>query len=481
MPGRRKFYEVLTPDDVLQIHQTALRILHDVGLWLPNAEVLELLDGAGAEVDRDLSAVRIPPDVVENAISMFPPRFTWHARGEDCSLDMNGTDTYFSGPDSTLHVINLEGAKRDATLDDADRICRLCDALPGIRIASVGVHPADLPSALLDARTTMISFVHSSKAVFAPSRSLTGARLLLRMAEVVAECRGRIPDGALPIVAVCNTVSPLFNEPDQVAGMMEYIGRGVPLVISPELQAGATGPATLGGTMAQATAEFLAHATIAQLRTPGLPVAFGCVSSVFDMRKMMLPYGAPEADLLCVATAQMARYYGIPSRGTGGSSDANRLGYQAGAESLMSNLVCILAGLTYVAHAAGEMENTLATSYEKIVADHEIIRMALRMAEGIDVNSDSLALDVIKEVGPRGQFLDTEHTVRTFRAEQFLPEVLVRERFDIWEKEGRRSAEQRAKDLADQLLEDHRVEPLPAEAVRELESICSAAAEQSSR
>ena len=144
--------------------------------------------------------------------------------------------------------------------------------------------------------------------------------MILRMAEVVADFCPGLPEGQLPLAIITNPVSPLFNTPGQLEGMMVYLNRGLPISISPEVQAGATGPATLAGTLAQQTADF-AHACIAQLLHPGTPVIYGTVSSIFDMKKMMLPYGAPKADLIAIATVQMARYYGVPARTTGGSGD----------------------------------------------------------------------------------------------------------------------------------------------------------------
>jgi len=294
------------------------------------------------------------------------------------------------------------------------------------------------------------------------------------MAEVVGQGCG-LPADQLPLMAVTNTVSPLYNTPDEMDGTLAYIKRGVPLLISPEVQAGASGPATLAGLLAQATAEFLAHMVIAQTFWPGLPLMYGCVSNIFDMRKMIPPYGSPEADLLCVATAQMARFYGIPSRGTGGSTDANALGMQAGVESLMSNLMCLLAGVTYVAHAAGEMENTLAVSYEKILVDDEIIGMARRLARGVNVTPDTLAFEVIQAVGPRGSFLDQPHTLRHFRMEQFMPALFDRDKYDVWQAAGGKRAEERARDRYQRILREHRPAPLPADVERELQAIYAAA------
>ena len=474
MSTQRRFWEIMTEEHVHDVHLTALRVLEEVGLWLPNREVLEIFHDAGAQVDFDAQTVLVPAFLVEESIRKIPPRFTWAARNPGNTLDINGRDTYFQAPDSAINIIDLDGNHRPATTIDGEDICRMCDALPSLSITSTGVHPPEMPSVVLDAWFTLTMFTHSSKAVFAVSRSKASSHHILRMAEVVADICD-LPAGKLPLMAVTNTVSPLYNTPDQMEGMLEYIKRGVPLLITPEVQAGATGPATLAGTLVQATAEFLGHATFAQLMTPGMPLVYGCVSSAFDMRTMILPYGAPEADLLAVATAQMARYYGIPSRGTGGSSDANALGMQAGVESLMSTLTSIMAGISYVAHGAGELENTLAVSYEKIVIDDEIIGMARRLARGIDVTPETLAFDVIKEVGPRGNFLTASHTGRHFRAEQFIPGLLVREKYDVWEAAGGKRMEERARDRARQLLATHEPEPLPSEITKELQMIYASA------
>jgi trimethylamine--corrinoid protein Co-methyltransferase len=468
-----RFLEVLAADEVEAIHRTAVRVLEEVGLWLPHQAVLETLHDAGARVDFSAQRALIQGHIIESAIRKFPHRFTWNARSSGNSLDMNGLDTYFSGPDSAINVIESDGTLRPGIHEDGERVSRLVDGLPNLSVATEGIHPRGLAGVALDAWHTMTVYVNSSKAMIGSSRSKASSEAIIRMAQVVGQSCG-LPDGQLPLLALTNTVSPLYNTPDELAGMLEFIRHGLPLVISPEVQAGATGPATLAGVMAQATAEFLGHAVIAQLVHPGLPVMYGCVSSVFDMRKMMLPYGAPEADLLALATAQMARYYGIPSRGTGGASDANSLGMQAGVESLMSNLVCMLGGMTLVFHAAGEMQNTLAVSMEKIVADNEIIGMVKRLARGIEVTPESLGFDAIRDVGPRGHFLGSDHTLKHYRTEQFLPTVLDRDKFDLWQEAGGKRLEERARDQVAAILATHEPEALPREAERELRDIYAA-------
>jgi trimethylamine--corrinoid protein Co-methyltransferase len=274
-----------------------------------------------------------------------------------------------------------------------------------------------------------------------------------------------------------NPFSPLYNESDQLAGMLRYARQRVPISISPEVQAGATGPATVAGTLVQQTAEFLGHAVLVQCVAPGLGVIYGTVSSVFDMKKMILPYGAPEADLLAVGTVQLARHYGIPARCTGGSTDANTLDMQAGAEAMMSTLIPILAGASFVLHGAGELQNTLAVSYEKILVDNEIIDMARRFVQGMGVNAETLAVDVIKQVGcgPQGQFLRHDHTFDHFRSEQFMPRLFIRDAYSNWETSGKQTVEQRAAAQVEQILATHQPLPLPEDAQKEIDAIYHAA------
>lgn len=464
------YLEILSPDQIQQIHETSLRVLDEVGLWLPNREILECFHSAGARVDFETQTVRISQELAEQNIRKFPSGFTWHARNPANSLAMDGSETHFSFPDSAINLIDLEGRHRQGTASDGEAICRLCDALPALGIASTGVTPPEMPAGVLEAWHTRTMFTHCSKPVFGVCRSEACSHMILRMAEVVADgCA--LPEGQLPLAIITNPVSPLYNTPDQLAGMLVYLRLGLPISISPEVQAGATGPATLAGTLVQQTAEFLGHAILAQIIHPGTPVIYGTVSSVFDMRKMMLPYGAPEADLLGIATVQLARYYGIPARTTGGSSDANALGMQAGIDSLMSTLLSVLAGSSFVLHGAGELENTLAVSYEKILIDEEVIHMARRLARGIEVTPETLGFDVIQAVGPQGDFLNTDHTFDHFRTEQFMPKMMVRDKYDVWEAAGGRRAEERARERARDLLASHQPEPLPDEAVRELGAI----------
>jgi trimethylamine---corrinoid protein Co-methyltransferase len=463
--------EILTQEQVIKIHETAVRVLAEVGVWLPNQEILELFADHGARVDFDHSLVYIPSDLVEACIQRFPSGFTWYARNPKYSIRLDGTQTHFSFPDSTIRIVDLDGNRREGTAEDGEQITRLCDSLPNMAVASTGVNPPFMQNEVLEAWLMLTMFSKCSKPVYGVCRSARISHMILEIAQIIADCYPHLSDDNLPLAIITNPVSPLMNTPNQLEGMMVYLHRGLPISISPEVQAGATGPATLAGTMVQQTAEFLAHAVIVQLVKPGSPVVYGTVSSTFDMKKMILPYGAPEADLLGIATVQMARFYGIPARTTGGSSDANDMGMQAGVESLMSTLISLQAGSSFVLHGAGEYENTMTMSYEKLLIDEEIIAMARRLIDGIEVTEETLGFEVIKEVGPKGHFLSTDHTLRHYRKEQFMPHLMVRDVYDAWKESGCNTAVERAREKARDILANHQPEPLPEHALFELKKI----------
>ena len=201
--------------------------------------------------------------------------------------------------------------------------------------------------------------------------------------------------------------------------------------------AGGTGPASLAGSLVVQNAEVLSGLVIAQLVNPGTPVVYGTVSTLMDLSTGNIAYGSIEQSLLNVASAQMAKFYHIPCRGTAGVTDSNLVDVQAGIESTSSILCQAMAGMNFIHAAAGGLEGTVTASYEKLIIDEQIIGMAFRFLQGITLNEKSLALDVIHEVGPRGNYLAHEHTVKMFKKEHFIARLSQRNKYDVWVQKGK--------------------------------------------
>jgi len=223
--------------------------------------------------------------------------------------------------------------------------------------------------------------------------------------------------------------------------------------------AGGTSPASLAGLLVQQNVEVLASVAVAQCAAPGAPSIYSSVSSIMDMRTGSIALGAPEACLVMCGSAQLARYYGIPSRGTGGNTESMTVDYQAGIESANTLIVAALAGFDIVYDAAGSIESSLTASYAKLVIDNEVCGEVKRVLSGVDVSEETMATDVMDVVGSTGTFLMQPHTLRTYRKEHFAPALLWRGSRSAWKSSQERSINARAIAKCREILNEHEVDP----------------------
>jgi len=271
--------------------------------------------------------------------------------------------------------------------------------------------------------------------------------------------------------AICSVVSPLQMNKEQLEGMLICADYGQPVAMSPEAIAGATAPATLAGLLVQENAAILAHITLAQIFRPGTPVLYGTVSTIANMRIGTVALGAVETGLISAASAQLARYYGLPIRSVGATTEAKREDVQAGMERSATLIQAALAGVNYIT-CGGTLDSTMLESEAQLLLDDEWCGAVQRMAAGIEVNPATLALDIIKQVGFGGHYLAEEHTVTHFRQEHYIPELLVREPYSTWEKEGSKTALDRARQKVDELLAAHKPRSVDPGLAGEIDRYC---------
>ncbi len=266
---------------------------------------------------------------------------------------------------------------------------------------------------------------------------------------------------------ICSVMSPLQMIKLQLEGMFFFAEYGQPIAMSPEAMAGATAPATLAGLLAQQNAEILAHITLAQIIAPGTPVLYGNVSTVADMATGNVALGAVEAGLITAGAAQLARHYGVPCRSVGGATDAKTLDLQCMLERLSTLLPAVLAGAHFVT-CGGTLESTTTESQPLLVLDDELCALALRLARGIEVSEETIALELIKEVGWDGHYLDQLHTAQHYRREHFLPRLLRRDSREVWESKGSKTALDLARERVGELLARHQRRELDPAVEKEL-------------
>jgi trimethylamine--corrinoid protein Co-methyltransferase len=427
-------FEILTKTQVEKIHETSLQILGEIGLDFGHPPALEVLKKGGAKVDGQ--RVFFPSRLVEAQIKKAPRRFTLHARNPKNNVVVGGSNTVFAPGYGAPFVTDLEHGRRKATLKDFENFVKLTGGSANQDILSgTVVEPTDAPYEIRHALMIYTAVKYSDKCVMGSTMGARAARDCIQMAAILFGSRDQI-ETAPGITGIIGPLTPLKYDTRMLGALMEYAAAGQPPLIASLAIAGATGPVTLAGNLALQNAEVLAGIVLAQLVREGTPVIFGGASSNTEMRNGTLSIGSPEMAMNTAATAQMARYYKLPVRGGGAVCDAKSPDAQASYESMMSLSMAQACGINFVLHSAGILESYNCMSYEKFIIDDEICGMVKRIQRGIEVNPDTLALDVIKEVGPGGHFLDKDHTFKHFRTEFYQPRLSNRDDFVTWQANG---------------------------------------------
>jgi trimethylamine--corrinoid protein Co-methyltransferase len=295
---------------------------------------------------------------------------------------------------------------------------------------------------------------------------LLGAKNTIEMARIIFE--GEL--GRPVTMGVINPISPLGYSPDMIDALMVYAQAGQPCTLTTLAMAGSTGPITLAGVLAQQNAELLAGVVLTQLIQPGLPVVYGSTSSNIDMCTSALAIGSPELSLCVSAHTQLARFYGLPSRGGGSLSDSSDTDAQSGFESMFSLLTTVNSGVDFVLHSAGIRGSYMAFSFEKFILDDEMVGMLRRYLCGIEVTPDTLAYEVIANVGHDGHFLGELHTLERCRTEFWTPVVSERDGLTARESNSWGDATIRARKRWKDLLVGHQDPPLDRLIRRQLQS-----------
>ncbi len=466
-----KNLNILTRDEIIDIHLATLDILEDTGVIVDEEYALGILKNAGAKVDEKDRHVWIPASLVKESIRKAPRRFTLYARNPKKNLRFGGHVAHFAPGGKPNNVVDIETGKyRFASLKDLENLVRLVDALESIHLSSNMVSIHNVPDSVSDILSVLVQAKNTSKCIEGNAVGRFRAQNTLRMGAVIA---GGIEEFRKKptLYGIVNPISPLKHGREMLEGLIEYSKQEAPIIIASEVMAGATGPATLAGLLTQQNAEVLSGIVISQLVNPGTPVMYGNVSSIMDMKTGTVALGAIEAGLINLAWAQMSKYYGIPCRGTAGNADSKIPDVQSGYEKAFGLLLAALGGTDFVFDAAGLVNSSLAFNYEQIVIDSEILGMVLRAMDGIEVSNETLALDLICETGPGGHYLSKKHTLEWFRKEHFVPKISDRNPREKWENAGSKDLRVVAKERVKEILDSHQPEPLDKNLRDELEKI----------
>ncbi len=447
-------FEVLSPKEIERIHDASMEVLATVGVKVDYATARDLFRQAGAEVDDERACVRVPEELVQWALDQAPRQFTLYGADPDFQMEVGGGEVHFAGLGTPTDIIDTEtGEHRPSTMADVVRHIQLIDGCQHIHNSQMDVWPNDIVMTTIHAEAIWAWAHHSRKPFGMGCYGYLPTLDMMRMM-ALAVCGKEELRERPRFFAICSVGSPLQMLQMQAEGLLICADYGQPLAMSPEAIAGATAPVTLAGLLTQQNASILAHITLAQIFRPGTPVLYGTVSTIANMRLGTVALGAVETGLVTAGAAQLARHYGLPCRGVGGTTESKLEDVQAGLERTATLLQAVLAGVDFIT-CGGTLDSTMLESEPLLVLDDELCGAALRIARGIEVDDDSLALQAIKEVGFSGHYLDHEQTARRFRDEHFIPSLLPREPYDTWQAGGARSALYHARERVRQILADH--------------------------
>jgi len=469
----RSRLSILSENEIEEIHSCSIRILERVGLLVRSPKVVRLLVNAGAMIDSERKTVKIPSSLVEECLLKHPSSFTLNARTRENDL-LIGSDRIYAHPcGGCFNILDTDaGRVRVATTKDVEVLTKLIDASNNIHQCDMLDYAGDVPEQVRDIHTVATMLQNTTKTCGVMAYNDRNLKIIIKLAAAMVggeeELRKR------PIISFgASPTSPLELSEDVAEQLVRAASHALPISILPCPLAGGTSPVTLAGTLVQQNVEFLTCHVIVQLINPGNPVFYCPRSMCMDMRTGIAA-GEVEYGLMSAAGVELAAHYKMPSDVYGLAADSKVLDEQAAFEKAMIGLLPALAGANFLS-GAGEIEMGVTASVEQLVIDNEMLGLIFRAVRGIDVNSDTLAADIIEEIGPGGHYLGAEHTRKYYSSEHHISDLCDRTARADWERAESKDMVRRAREKADKLLKTHFIEPLDREVEEEFQRILTEA------
>ncbi len=460
--------EFLNKNEIESIHNTSLKILSTVGLIVDHPEIRNELIQNGFE-ERDGRIFFSEGSVLE-AVKKSKKQYCINAREPKYNIEIGtGKFRFLSSGGQTDIVDPIRKERRKATTSDLMDCIRIGDALENLNIVGSLVIPQDVPMSGKSSYVYSQLIKNTSKVVFSWIENPTESHPILKMFEVLSGSEHEHSRNPM-IWYFCEPVSPLKFRFESLEILRVFCKKRLPVSFGPMVMAGLTGPVTLAGTLALENAEILAGVTIAQFLSSGIPVEYGGIPHIGDMRNLNISFGSPEQALMAVAMVQIGRYYGFPVHVNTGLTDSNVPDAQSGMEKASSMLVSALAGAEMFGHL-GIAGADQGASMEQLIIDNEIAGYVKRVAKGFEVSDETLALDLVSERIESGSFTGTRHTLRHMRSEQWLPNLLNRDPWDIWLSKDSKNLLRKAWKTKEEILKEHEPEPLDKDIEKEIDKI----------
>lgn len=460
---------VLSEPQAWAIHHAALEILENTGFVMEHPQVAELLLGAGCRKDSD-GRMYMPARLAEAALQTAPRQITLYDQQGRRAMPLVDGNFYFGTGSDTIFTIDPEtGERRRCVLKDSGNFAKLVDSLDNMDFSMSMGNPTDVPIEDIYVYVFAEMVQNSTKPIcFIADRGEDIAKIHAIASQVAG---GEDELAKRPfLLNYSEAISPLRYPKNVMEKLVFCARKRIPICLPSGCNAGGGGPVTLAGAMALGIAENLVGLVIHQLTQPGAPFLFAPNVSVLDMRHTVISYGCTEWSLTQAALADMRdMIYKLPIWSFAGATDSKVVDAQAGAEGMLSILTAMLSRCNFI-HDVGYIESGHTSSLEMLVMADELIGMSRYFIEGLRVDEETLALDVIDRVARDGSsggiFINNPHTFKHFRSAHFHPELADRSRFEHWSGKGAEDMQQRCNRKVRQLLAEHEVAAKP-KAVRE--------------
>jgi trimethylamine--corrinoid protein Co-methyltransferase len=462
-------FEPLSGDDLNKIHAASLEILEGIGVIVEDDAALRMLHDAGALVDWKAKSVKIPGGLVEECVRSSPKSVSIAGRDRKNDIRLEGKRVHFGLGGGTLNIIDWNtGEHRPSTKEDVKAAAKLADALPNVDfVMSLGCC-RDAPGKTIGLRGYEAMLRNTDKPIIEMDYGID-ADYLIRMAAVIAGGEGELRRN--PVLCVYSEpISPLKHGEVYLRNVRKLARAMLPVAYIPSPLSGLTAPVTTAGMTAQANAEALSGIVIIQLTNKGAPVIYGANAATFEMKTGTGPYDAPEWMLTNLIFAQLGRHYGLPVWSTGGCSDAKVLDQQAASEAMITMFVAAESG-AHLVHDLGFLNFGLTGSLELVVMCDEFASMLERVLGSLEVTDESLALDVIRKVGPGGNFITQRHTLERYKEEHWFPTIIDRWAAESWKERGSKSLGVMANERVRAILRNHSPAKLPEDMAHQIEGI----------
>ncbi len=453
--------------EIEDLHNASLQVLEKTGIKVMSEVALDILKKWGAKVDYGTNRVVLPRQLVEEALKMAPGTITYGARNPKYDFVLNKQEPHFCAAGDPPFILDWEtGQRRYSTAEDVANCTVIADYLDHVHVVWRMATATDVPAPMQDLVGMYINLRNTEKHCEHGMMSAKQAQYQIEIATAIVGDGKRLREKPIVSAVQC-PFSPLTYDEGITEGAIELGKAGIPIVLFPMPVSGTTGPATLAGTMVVANADVLGGLVIQELASPGAPVVYCAAAGTMNFHTGEEGV-SPEGPLMELGLGQLAVYYGLPHARLVFNEASKLLPRQSGhytVEALLTHM--LTEPVPDIVWGLGWLGGT--TSPEAMVIDNEIVDYALRFAQGIEVNDETLAVDVIDKAGPGGHFLGEKHTLKHFR-ERWMPRLDV-DSLETWEKEGIKSLGELAHEKVKEILATHKPTPLPEDIEREISQI----------